>query len=215
LNDSKIGASDFLALGLYAFAGFGLEIVLSMILPGVLGTPYAEYSLLLHCIHWSVTCVLWGGSVVFLVKFAAKRYDFNIMQFTQSPSVGRWLFALGLAAICIIATTIVSDGFKPMVEYNGIIRFIFQTIYYLFESALITLTIIFGQKFGEMVTKKNNLPYGGAFLALTWGLVHILTQDLLTGVYAIVMALLYGIGYLVLEKNTRYAYILVAAIFIL
>ncbi|MDF2989174.1 MAG: hypothetical protein K0R50_4684, partial [Eubacterium sp.] len=32
----KITASDFLALGLYTFAGFGLEVLLSMVLPNLL-----------------------------------------------------------------------------------------------------------------------------------------------------------------------------------
>ncbi|MDF9841471.1 hypothetical protein M2105_002487 [Paenibacillus sp. PastF-1] len=37
MEEKKIGASDYLALGLYAFAGFGLEVVLSMLLPVIFG----------------------------------------------------------------------------------------------------------------------------------------------------------------------------------
>jgi len=58
------------------------------------------------------------------------------------------------------------------------------------------------------------LPYGGLFLALTWGLIHILLQGFQTGIYAFAMAILYGVIYLVFKKNTRYAYILIAVIFI-
>lgn len=60
MAEKKVGASDYLALALYAFAGFGLEVVLLMILPSVLGVKSSDYTLLHQCIHWGITCLLWG-----------------------------------------------------------------------------------------------------------------------------------------------------------
>lgn len=211
----KKEASDFLALGLYAFAGFGLEILLSMLLPNILGVKYSDYSLVHHCIHLTLTCILWGAMTIFLVNLSKRRYSFDIMKYNEMPNSKQWLGAVIIAVLVIAITTIISGGFKPVQEYDGIVRFIFQNIYYLFETSLIVLTIAFGQKFGDMITKKENFPTGGLFLALTWGLVHILTQSPLTGIYTFCMAVLYGIVYLLLKKNVRYSFILIAVMFIL
>ena len=50
------------------------------------------------------------------------------------------------------------------------------------------------------------LPYGLMFLALTWGLIHILLQGGATGIYAFFMSLLYGKIYIMLRKNVRDSY---------
>ena len=54
------------------------------------------------------------------------------------------------------------------------------------------------------------IPWGGIMCGLTWGLVHILTKDLATGLGRLVMFLLYGGVYLLLEKNIRYACIIIS-----
>ncbi|AIQ19071.1 hypothetical protein H70357_21935 [Paenibacillus sp. FSL H7-0357] len=215
MGENKIGASDYLGLGLYAFAGFGLEIVLSMLLPFIFGVGGSEYTLIDHCIHWVLTCILWGSMALFLIRLSKKKYSFDIMKLNEAPDSKGWLLAVVISVIAITVTTIAWGGFKPVQEYNGIVKFIFQNIYYLFEAALILLTIVFGQKFGETLMKRGGLPYGGIFLALTWGLIHILLQGSLTGVYAFFMSILYGIVYILLKKNIRYSYMMMVIIFIL
>lgn len=215
MAEKKIVASDYLSLALYAFAGFGLEVVLLMILPSVLGVKASDYTLIHQCIHWGITCLLWGSMAVFLIRLSKRRYDFDIMKLNAEPEAKGWLLAVVVSVIAIAATTIVWEGFKPVLEYKDAVRFIFQSIYYLFEAALILLTIAFGQKFGEMLFKKNSLPYGGMFLALTWGLIHILLQGGPTGAYAFCMSLLYGMIYILLKKNVRYSYVVIAVVFIL
>lgn len=215
MGEKKVGASDYLALGLYAFAGFGLEVVLSMFLPSIFGVESSEYTLIHHCIHWVLTCILWGSMALFLIRLSKKKYSFDIMKLNEMPNSKGWLLAVVVSVIAIIVTTFVWGGFKPVQEYNGIVKSIFQNIYYLFEAALILLTIAFGQKFGETLLKRGSLPYGGIFLALTWGLIHILLQGTQTGVYAFFMSILYGTVYILLKKNIRYSYIMIAIIFIL
>lgn len=215
MGEKKVGASDYLALGLYAFAGFGLEVVLSMFLPSIFGVESSEYTLIHHCIHWVLTCILWGSMALFLIRLSKKKYAFDIMKLNEMPDSKGWLLAVVVSVIAIIVTTFVWGGFKPVQEYNGMVKSIFQNIYYLFEAALILLTIAFGQKFGETLLKRGSLPYGGIFLALTWGLIHILLQGTQTGVYAFFMSILYGTVYILLKKNIRYSYIMIAIIFIL
>lgn len=213
--EKKIGASDYLALALYAFAGFGLEVVLSMVLPSILRVKGSEYTLLHQCIHWGITCLLWGGMALFLIRLSKRKYDFDVMKLNAEPDAKGWLLALVVSVIAIAATTIVWEGFKPVQEYKDIIRFVFQNIYYLFEAGLILLTIAFGQKFGETLFKRDGLPYGGMFLALTWGLIHILLQGGATGIYAFFMSILYGMIYIMLSKNVRYSYVVIAVVFVL
>ncbi len=215
MKETKVGASDYLALGLYAFAGFGLEVVLSMLLPMILGVKGSEYTLVHHCIHWTLTCILWGAMALFLIRLSKKKYAFDVMRLNEEPDSKRWLLAVLVSVVAIIVTTVVWGGFKPVQEYKGIVNFMFQNIYYLFEAVLILLTIAFGQKFGETLFHKSSLPYGGIFLALTWGLIHILLQGTMAGVYAVFMSLLYGMVYILLHKNIRYSYVLIAVIFVL
>ncbi|AIQ53429.1 hypothetical protein [Paenibacillus sp. FSL R7-0331] len=215
MEKKKIGASDYLALGLYAFAGFGLEVVLAMVLPVLFGVGGSEYTLIHHCIHWVLTCILWGSMALLLINLSRKKYSFDIMMLNETPDSKGWLLAVVISALAITATTIVWGGFKPVQEYKGIVELIFQNIYYLFEAGLILLTIAFGQKFGEILIKRGGLPYGGIFLALTWGLIHILLQGGQTGVYAFFMSILYGLIYIMLKKNIRYSYIMIAIVFIL
>jgi hypothetical protein len=213
--EKKVHASDYLALGLYAFAGFGFEVVLSMLLPTILGVKGSEYTLVHHCIHWTLTCLLWGSMALFLIRLSKKKYAFDIMRLNEVPDSKRWLLAVVVSVVAIIVTTIAWGGFKPVQEYKDIVNSIFQNVYYLFEAALILLTIAFGQKFGETLFHKSSLPYGGLFLALTWGLIHILLQGTMTGVYAVFMSLLYGMVYILLKKNIRYSYVMIAVIFVL
>ncbi|WP_405114243.1 hypothetical protein MHH28_09470 [Paenibacillus sp. FSL K6-1217] len=215
MAEKRVGASDYLALALYAFAGFGLEVVLSMILPSVLGVRGSDYTLIHQCIHWGITCLLWGSMAVFLIRLSKRKYDFDIMRLNAKPDARGSLLAVVVSVIAIAATTIVWEGFKPVQEYKDVVRFVFQNVYYLFEAALILLTIAFGQKFGETLFKIDGLPYGGMFLALTWGLIHILLQGGATGVYAFFMSLLYGTIYIMLRKNVRYSYLMIAVVFIL
>lgn len=215
MADKKIGASDYLGLGLYAFAGFGLEVVLAMLLPLVFGVQGSEYTLFHQCVHWVLTCILWGSMALFLIRFSGEKYSFDVMKLNKVPDSKGWLFAIVVSVIAITATTIVWDGLKPVQEYDGIVKFLFQNIYYLFEAALILLTIVFGQQFGDTLINRRGLPYGGFFLALTWGLIHILLQGSQTGVYASLMSILYGLVYIMLKKNIRYSYILIAIVFIL
>lgn len=81
------------------------------------------------------------------------------------------------------------------------------------------IIIVFGQKYGEMKFKNNkkvyNFPWGALLLAVTWGLVHILTKDVLCGIESIMFSIVFGITYLLLRKNTKLTYLFITLMFIL
>lgn len=83
-------------------------------------------------------------------------------------------------------------------------KFIFQYIYYFFETFLFSLIIIFGQRACEIWFKRENIPYGGIVLALTWGIGHILSKGSLTvGLLSALGGFLFGAAYLIVGRDYR------------
>ncbi|MCL2217653.1 MAG: hypothetical protein FWB91_11635 [Defluviitaleaceae bacterium] len=226
----KEKASPYLAMALLAFMILGLEMIILFIESLFYGTmdlfglleKRGIYPLL---IHWGLTCAVWITGAWVLHLWAKKR-GFNIFENKFKAPVINWIIVCALFAISVVSSYIVWDmRFKPIAEFTGmfnlvgnqaVFTFIAQYIYYLFESVLYLAIIIFGQKYGELVLKKDKVPWGGILCGLTWGLVHTLTQgSLIVGLYSAISALIFGIVYILLKKNIRYAYPVIALMFML
>lgn len=109
------------------------------------------------------------------------------------------------------------NGFKPIIEYQrlGLLKFVFQYIYYFFEVALFTLIIVFGQIACEKWFKKANIPYGGILAAITWGAAHLFTKmDFATGVISIIGGFLFGSVYLLTNRNLLITFSILFIMFI-
>lgn len=177
--------------------------------------------------HLGLICFVWGISVVGILLLA-KHFGFNMMSATEKPNKKQMFFLLLiiLAGIAFMSSTW-EFRFKPLVELSnfisrygnaGVWAFVFQYLYYLFESALILLLVALGQHGAEAFFSHpflRYIPFGGAFCALTWGMLHGLSKDLLTAVLCIVLSALFGVSYLLARRNLRYAYAVVALIFLL
>ncbi len=190
MKSENLNGKNFCNLALYAFAGAGLEILLLIIEQMIYSKNFSQWNSIQQCTHLFLTSIAWGTII----------------------------FSLLLISIISIAiTTILWGGVKPIKELqsNGFILWVFQNIYYCFESGIILLIIIFGQKYGEIRFKQENMLYGGIFLSLSWGLVHILTQGFATGIFTIIMSIVYGLIYLLLNKNINFTYLIISIIFIL
>ena len=60
---------------------------------------------------------------------------------------------------------------------------ILQHLYYLFESVIILFLVVFGQQAGELLfpfRRTCSVLWGGIFCAMTWGMLHGLTKDVVT-----------------------------------
>lgn len=208
-NDTKNGFM-FLLFALLAFGGLGLEMLLAFLIePLIYGVTLNDFSTVQIIVHWVITCAIWGISAFLLLLFAKRHFGFDMFANKQNIKALNWV----LCFICLAASITISlidwNGFKPAKEfiYNGWLKFIFQYIYYLFETALVYLMIIFAQEAGEKWFKQSKIPYGGIFTALTWGLIHWLTKgDLVIGLLSLVFALLFGVVYLLAKKNTYIAF---------
>lgn len=218
--NNKNSAFDNLWYALYAFAGLGLELVLAGFLEPLLfgwisGAGYADARLI---VHWLLTSLCWGCISVGLIYKAGKKLEFKVIAKAKPDKKG---LAIGVPCVlaCIILNTIDWGTLKIIGEFlnKGPLLFVFQYIYYLFEVALVYLIIAFGQRFVEaLLKKKSMLPWGGIVLCCTWGAIHILTrQSLATGIGVMAFALLYGMIYLLFNRNTKYVYIAIAIAFMI
>ncbi len=216
--EKKITGADYLYIALYAFAGIGLELVLVGVTEPLFGVTVKTYTTLQHIIHWMVICFIWLLVGVFLINLASKRYDFNLLE--NKSKLKGWQY-IGII-ICLIVSIAVHyvdwEGFKFLLEFQrlGMLKFVFQYIYYLFEVFLISLIVIFGQKACEKWFKNEAIPYGGIILALTWGLMHIVSKgSVAVGLLSAFGGFLYGAAYLVVGKDYRKALPLMYFMFVL
>ena len=214
-----------LNLALLPFVVLGLEIIVVLVESLVYGNmDFNLWSFQAVILHWVYTIIVWCTGL-FLLCLLSKKIGYSIFAAKDKPKIKNWI----IIGIILIITAIGSYiawkmHFKPVLEYNGfinkygsigIVAFVFQYLYYVVESCLFLAIVVFGQEFGERVFKKIKIPWGGILCGLTWGLGHIITQDLFTGFYAFFGAILYGVVYSQMQKNIKFAYIIIAIMFII
>ncbi|HEX3022485.1 MAG TPA: hypothetical protein VHP81_08850 [Lachnospiraceae bacterium] len=206
-KELRVKGINYMLLALNAFAGLGVEVIYALLLePIIYGKQMNEWNVSQSIIHWIITCITWGVITYIIVKTSKTRFGFDIFKKEGNMKTWQWLGV----AVCIIFSLSVSywdwNGFKVIKEYqyNGLLKFIFQYIYYVFETLLFTLILVYGQIAFEVWFKKRNIPYGGILLAVTWGLVHILTKGSVTvGLLSALGGFTYGIAYLLVNRDIK------------
>lgn len=212
----------YLLFALGAFAALALEAVLvygwEPIAYG--GISVRDYSTGQIVLHWALTCITWSCAGWFLVSAAKKKLDFDI--FVKSEKMRPWQFAVVLLGIALSVTISYFEweGFKVVKEFehNGAVKFIFQYIYYMVETVLFLLIIVFGQKTVEIWTKKKNVPWGGIICGLTWGISHLVSRgffDLANGISSAMAGFLFGGAYLLTNRDIRKAWIILFVMFVI
>lgn len=209
---------SYLCLAICAFGGLGVEVILALVIePAIYRVSMNEWTTPQNISHWVTTCALWGLIGYAIIKIAKKRYKFNLFQSPLKMKTWQWI----LVFVCVVFSLFLSyidwNGSKIVKEfaYNGWLKFIFQYIYYLFEASLFMLIIVFSQQAFEIWFENDRIPYGGITVALTWGLSHIFTQGSLTaGLLTSLSGFMYGIVYLLVNKDVRKAYLILFIMFI-
>lgn len=208
----KKSKTDSIGYALYAFGGLGLEVILMMIETNVYGQTSGAWSVMKQVMHWIIISFIWGCVGMVLAK------QLPSIPHDEAKTRNLLIPAIIIVIVSVIYTTIAWKGFKPAIELSnlGAGMFFTQYIYYAFESLLITLIVAHGQTALEnWLGKTKWIPYGGVVLAATWGLVHISTQDIATGIFSVVQAALFGIIYMVLNKDFKLSYIAITIMFML
>ena len=214
----KITGMDYLGLGLYAFGGLGMEVVYAYLLEPVLyGAQMQEWTPAQTIMHWILTCITWGLFAFVLIRRSGTKYQFPLTNKGDRMSFKR----IGLCILFIAAAFAVDymdwGGFKVYLEYvrRGPLLFTFQYIYYAFETMLFLLIIVFGQKACETWFHKDRIPFGGIICGLTWGLAHLFTKDVMTGLLGILLGVALGSVYLIVNRDLRKAYVVMFLMFVL
>lgn len=201
-----------------AFAGLGIEVLLAFLIePFIYGCQMNEWSVIQNISHWVITCICWGLICFLLIKNTKTKYGFDIFRRQTKMKLWQWCAVAVIFVIMLVDSYIDWNGSKVLKElhYNGWLKFIFQYIYYVFETGLVLLIIVFGQKaFEKWFHNDGNvpIPYGGILTGLTWGLVHILTKGSFT---MWISGIVYGITYLLVNRDVKKAYIWILLMFVL
>lgn len=204
---------------LLAFGGLGLEMIYAYFLePLLYGHGMKEFTTAECVIHWTVTVITWGIAAWMIVRGAKKELGFQLNEGGK-----KWTL-VGILASCILVGLMVFvnyldvGGLKIIHEFRrlGTLKFIFQHLYYLMEVVLVSLIIIFGQKSMESLFRGKNIPYGGIIVGITWGLAHWLTKgSVLIGLEGLVLGFLFGAIYVLLGRDFKKTYIVLALTFII
>lgn len=218
LKKENCSVWDYLWYALYAFAGLGLEIVLlSFIEPMFLGKS-SDYDTMQNVMHWILTIICWAIMIIWLIRSSQKKLNYNVMN-TNKVSKKGVVISLILIVACILLNAYDWRTLKIVGEFSKkeFTEFIFQYIYYLFEVGLVFLIVVFGQKFIETLLKRKSIiPFGGIVLCCTWGVIHILSQgSITTGLGVMAFALMYGMIYLALNRNTILSFFAMLLAFII
>lgn len=214
----KATGFDYLSLALLAFGGIGLEVVLAYVIePFIYGAQMGDWTVFQHILHWIATCVVWGAVGLVLIREAKKKYDFDILVKGQKVAPWQWV----LIGVFVVGSLMISyfdwNGSKVLKEFyaNGWLKFIFQYIYYVFETFLIVLILIFAQKAFETWFRRENIPYGGIIVAVTWGLAHIFTKSLAAGIVCAISGFGFGSVYLLTNRDIRKTFPIIFIMFAL
>lgn len=213
----------YLSLALLAFALLGLELVLLLIEAYL---PVDSASVEAAITHWILTSVIWAGGSVWLIVWAHRHSDFSLKAESSARlSVSRWSAIAVLIAVTWVGQWALRGGVLPPVAEHaalmerfgeaGLTAWIVQVMYYVAELSVMILVIGFGQRAGKQWLRGRWLPWGGVTLALTWGLVHFLTQDPATGAYGMVLSLVMGSVFVLTGRNFLLTYLVLLALFII
>lgn len=216
--EKEVRRINYFSLGLYAFAGLGIEAIYAFLLePFIYGSTMKNWNTSQNIIHWIITCITWGIVTFVIINYSKREYEFDIFEKKEKMKAWQWIGVI----VCIILSLYISyqdwNGFKIIKEFQnlGVLQFIFQYLYYLFETILFMLILVYGQKSFEIWFRKENIPYGGIILALTWGLAHIFTKgDVRVGLLSGLLASAFGVIYLLVNRDIKKTFLILFIMFV-
>lgn len=223
MPDNGVGKETgwkYLLLSLGAFFGLAMEAVHAygwepMVYGGISMREYAVWQMILH---WLITCITWAVVGFFLVRIAKRRMGFDIWEKRGAMKPWQVIAALLGIVLAIAMSYLDWDGFKVVREFQnkGLVIFIFQYIYYMVETAMFLLIIVFGQKALEIWTKKTKVPWGGIICGLTWGISHLISRgffDIGNGVFSMISGFLFGAAYLLANRDIKKSWLILFLMF--
>lgn len=217
--EKQVKGKDYMLLALTAFGGLGIEAIYAYLLePLIYRADMTQWTTGQVIAHWCVTCITWLLIAIYIIRKSKKKYGFDIFQKTVRIPLWKWAAALCCFLFVLLFNWFDWGGIKIVLEYQklGTLKFCFQYLYYSVEAVLFTLIIVYGQKAFEIWFHKENLPYGGIVVALTWGIAHWFTKaSFWVGIGAAICGFFFGYVYLLMNRNIRWSYLFILIMFCL
>lgn len=223
LSKKKVAPKDsgweYFWLALYAFAGLGIEMIYAFLLePAIYGYGIEHFTTGQSVLHWVITCITWLTAAFLINRYSVRKLDFDLLKPGKKVSPLSLIICLALIVLVTVSNWLDLGTLKVYNEFVklGFVKFVFQHLYYFCETILFTLIIVFGQTAMEKWFRRENFPFGGIVVGITWGLAHWFTKgSLLVGLEGILVGFLFGSIYLILGKDVRKTYFALAIAFIL
>ena len=219
MKKREIQTPVFFLLGALGLIGLHLEYAVLAVEKLIFSKDYNEFTITESVTHWIIVCVVWGFIGLIMFYIAARVYGLNILKKENKPSSRGIIVMVMLLSSSIGVKYLLLGGWQMAVDFKreGWFQFIFLYIYYLFEAVLLTFGAMFLQEGCERLIKIKSeyIPWGGTLLALTWGIIHFLTNfDIKMAIFYTAVAFFIGCAHLAAHKNLYISYAF-AAILIL
>ena len=219
LKKSELKTPILFILGAASLLGLFSEYAVLAAEKFIYGKKYNEFSITESVTHWIIVCVLWGIVGLVLFYIAARVHSYNFMKKEYKPSERGVIIAIMLLSSSIGVKYLLLDGWQMAVDFRqqGWLQFIFLYIYYLFEAVLLLFGAAFFQEGCERLVKfeSSHIPWGGAILALTWGLLRFFTTgDIKMALFYTAVAFFIGCAHLAAKKNMYISYLFAAVLII-
>ena len=195
-------AWDDLASAFIVFAVFAWEFVVLLLdpvwNPGERDHEVEMWHRLGTAAGWIFGAILLGRNAARVGVFSDRRKRINPLP----SSVLGYVTVLGAVVLAVAVRTVAFGEMKIVGEFTGLgdragsgapLSALALVAYYVAETALIVLLLLFAQRAGETRFGHPAIPWGGLVLALTWGVMHFFLQGPSAGLYAVFAAILYGV----------------------
>ena len=168
--------------------------------------PNYTVGIVLALIVWIV------ASVIIFHKL--KKQNVEYAYYTNHSFTGRdylILFFVVMSGVTMASNNYLNVGVRPLVirEYfSGNLLYTIRNIfYYPIEVFLMIMLIMCAQRGGELLTKKQLIPWGALALSFLWGLPHILYHGFTDGIQSVLLAFIYSIPYYASDRNIKTSYV--------
>ena len=218
MSGDSIRAWRYLLLAVLTFLLLGADmasVVFAKILDGRSASDPRLWSTHWYASVGGFVCsiVIWSLWVSVIVAWSRKR---SVLGSLISGQAGSRAFAVLLAGAVLLGVigfveartsgdrfpSIVGEyqGFVQLYAGHGLVVTVFQYLYYMLESAMVVALLALFQRALEKWTHHALVPWGGIALALSWGAAHLGTHPE-GAVVVMLVALVYGVAFVVAKKS--------------
>ncbi|MDY0108304.1 MAG: hypothetical protein RBT60_00005 [Candidatus Krumholzibacteria bacterium] len=218
MSDDSVRPRRYLLLGIVTFLLLGADmasVVVAKILDGRTASDPQLWSTNWYATVGGFVCsvAIWSAWVGVLVGWSRRRRVLGSLVRMQSGSKAWAVVFAGAVALGLIGwaeARASGSGFPSVLaEHEGFVRLygdrgtavtVFQYLYYLLESAMVLALVSLVQRAGEKQTRRALIPWGGIALSLSWGLAHLGMHPEGAAIIMLI-ALIYGVAFVLAEKS--------------